>query len=59
MAVLVQKQDDMINQIDHHVNEAVDFTGAGVEELKKAVKFQVRLTLLFSIAVLTSTTLCC
>ncbi|KAI9011218.1 t-SNARE, partial [Gaertneriomyces semiglobifer] len=40
MAVLVSAQGDMLNQIDIHVSNAVDYTEAGTQELTKAVKLQ-------------------
>ncbi|RKO97242.1 hypothetical protein CXG81DRAFT_15985 [Caulochytrium protostelioides] len=40
MAVLVAAQGEMINQIEVHVNDAVETTEAGVQALKKAVKTQ-------------------
>lgn len=42
MAVLVDAQGDMINQIEHYVQSAADHTNKGVEEMKKAVKSQKR-----------------
>ena len=42
MAVLVDAQGDMINQIEHFVQSAADHTNKGVEEMKKAVKNQRR-----------------
>ena len=40
MAVLVEAQGDMINQIEHYVVSAVDHTTKGVDQMKKAVKSQ-------------------
>lgn len=40
MAVLVDAQGDMINQIEHYVISAVDHTNKGVDQMKKAVKSQ-------------------
>jgi t-SNARE complex subunit (syntaxin) len=40
MAVLVDAQGDMINQIENYVQSAADHTNKGVEEMKKAVKLQ-------------------
>ncbi|KAG5459381.1 MAG: neuronal Q-snares in complex with R-snare motif of Tomosyn, partial [Olpidium bornovanus] len=40
LAALVATQGDMLNQIDHNVSNAVEYTDKGVEELKKAVKSQ-------------------
>ena len=42
MAVLVDAQGDMINQIEHYVTSAADHTGKGVDEMKKAIKSQRR-----------------
>lgn len=40
MAVLVDAQGDMINQIENYVQSAADHTAKGVDEMKKAVKYQ-------------------
>lgn len=40
MAVLVDAQGEMINQIDTFVSSAAEHTNKGVEEMKKAVKSQ-------------------
>ncbi len=40
MAVLVDAQGEMINQIEHYVQSAADHTNKGVDEMKKAVKNQ-------------------
>lgn len=40
MAVLVDAQGDMINQIEHYVQSAADHTNKGVDQMKKAVKSQ-------------------
>jgi t-SNARE complex subunit (syntaxin) len=40
MAVLVDAQGDMINQIEHYVLSAADHTNKGVDAMKKAVKSQ-------------------
>ncbi|KAL7749584.1 hypothetical protein RI367_005140 [Sorochytrium milnesiophthora] len=57
MSVLVAQQGDLINQIDHHVAKAVEYTNAGVEEMKSAVKIQKRsrkrmCTLIFCLIIL-------
>ncbi len=40
MSVLVAAQAEMLNQIEVHVNNAVNDTDKGVEALKSAVKYQ-------------------
>jgi syntaxin 1A/syntaxin 1B/2/3 len=40
MAVMVDAQGDMINQIENYVSSAADNTNKGVEEMRKAVKLQ-------------------
>lgn len=40
MAVLVDAQGEMINQVEHFVVSAADHTNKGVDEMKKAVKSQ-------------------
>ncbi|KAJ1504483.1 Syntaxin-1A, partial [Coelomomyces lativittatus] len=42
MSVLISQQGDLINQIDDHVVKAVDYTNAGVEQMKGAVQTQKR-----------------
>lgn len=42
MAILVEAQGDLINQIDKYVQSAADHTNKGVEEMKGAVKQQKR-----------------
>ncbi|KNE65220.1 hypothetical protein AMAG_10868 [Allomyces macrogynus ATCC 38327] len=40
MSVLVAQQGELLNQIDSNVTKAVEYTEAGVEEMKEAVKIQ-------------------
>jgi len=40
MAVLVEAQGEMLNQIEYNVSQSVAYTAKGVEELKGAVKLQ-------------------
>jgi len=40
MAVLVEAQGEMLNQIEYNVSQSVAYTAQGVEELKGAVKYQ-------------------
>ncbi len=40
MAILVEAQGEMLNQIEYNVSQSVAYTAKGVEELKGAVKQQ-------------------
>jgi len=40
MQTLVEAQGEMLNEIEHNVDQAVDYTGKGVQEMKQAVKYQ-------------------
>lgn len=40
MAILVEAQGEMLNQIEYNVSQSVAYTAKGVEELKGAVKLQ-------------------
>jgi len=40
MAILVESQGEMLNQIEYNVSQSVAYTAKGVEELKGAVKLQ-------------------
>jgi syntaxin 1B/2/3 len=42
MAVLVESQGEMLNQIEYNVNQSVAYTAQGVQELRSAVKHQKR-----------------
>jgi syntaxin 1B/2/3 len=42
MAVLVETQGDVINEIDQNVEQAVNYTAEGYHEMKKAVVYQKR-----------------
>jgi hypothetical protein len=40
MAMLVERQAYLVNQIDHFVDQAVDYTDRGKNEIVKAIKYQ-------------------
>lgn len=40
MAVLVDSQGELLNQIEFNVSQSVAYTTDGVKELKKAVEYQ-------------------
>ena len=40
MAVLVESQGELLNQIEHNVEQAVGFVASGVDELNTASEYQ-------------------
>lgn len=42
MAVLVDAQGELLNQIEYNVSKSVAYTSEGVEQLRSAVKLQKR-----------------